>query len=299
MIVITIFAITACAFLAGSLFLAKLTLFPETETYDQTIKREIAAGYYEENYINNLTKEEIRIDSDFGYCLHGYWIENNSSKKTVILAHGFSVNLYSSFRYLEIFLSKGFNVLLYDEAFHGQSGGKFCTMGHYEKYDLRACVSWVEEKCGSDSLIGVHGESMGASTALMCAALEDRISFVISDCAFEDNVKQLTYQLKNRYGLPAFPLLYLSGFFARFITGYAYSDVSPIKVVDQITVPVLFIHGDSDTFTLTSNTRNLFEKKTGRKELYISRNADHAESLLADRVKYRRVVHEFIDTVTS
>lgn len=299
MIYIIIFTVSVSVLFAGSLYLAKLTLLPKTETYDQTFKREVEAGYFESCFIDNLAKEEVWIDSEQTYSLHGYWIENDSSKKTVILAHGFGVNLYASFRYIEVFLSKGFNVLLYDEAFHGQSGGKFCTMGYYEKFDLKACVSWVVEKCGSDSLIGVHGESMGASTALMGAAIDDRISFLISDCAFEDNVKQLTYQLKTRFRLPSFPLLNLSSFFANIIAGYVYSEVSPIKVVDQIRAPVLFIHGDSDTFTPVDNTKNLFENKKGRKELYISPNADHAESLLADRVRYREVIHEFLDSIIS
>lgn len=289
--------VSVCAFLAAGLFFSRLTLFPQTETYEQTIKREVEAGYYDNHFIDNIEKSEIKINSDFGYYLHGYWIENNPSKKTIIIAHGFGVNLFASFRYIEIFLSKGFNVLLYDEAFHGQSGGKFCTMGHNEKYDLKACISWVIDKIGHDSLIGVHGESMGASTAILEAAIDDRIAFVISDCAFGDVFRQFTYQLKLRYRLPAFPLLYLSNLITGFIAGYVYRDVSPENVVDQISIPVLFIHGDSDTFTPVCNAENLYKKKIGHKDLYISRHADHAESFLADKAKYRKVIHDFIDNI--
>jgi fermentation-respiration switch protein FrsA (DUF1100 family) len=298
-IIIVIVCITLVALLIIGFYFTKVSFFPKTYNHEETYKQEIAYGFFEDLYYKNLIKHEFYIDSEFNYKLYGIWFPNNDSAKTIIIVHGYTVNLNASIRYLQLFFDKGYNVLLYDQRYHGNSEGKNCTMGYYEKFDLKTWVTWVLNKTGKDSTVGVHGESMGASTAIMHAAIDDRTSFVISDCAFANLYKQFGYRLKTEYKLPAFPVLLFANLATKIMTNVFYQDVSPIDDITKINIPILFIHGDSDTFTLCSNTINMYNKKKGIKELYISKDSDHAQSLYVNKSEYKRVVYSFLDSLDA
>ncbi len=294
-ILITIIILTALQ-LVGFYF-AKVSLYPETESYDLTLSNEIERKIIDEAWYINLNKTDFFIKSKFNYDIHCIWIPNKQSKKTVIISHGYTLNLNGSIRYIEIFYIKGYNVLIYDQRFHGLTGGKNCTFGFYEKYDLESLVSWVLEKTGRDSLVGVHGESMGAAIALLHGAIDDRISFIISDCAFESLKTQFSNKLKADYKLPSFPLLLFADIATKILSNTFYHNISPIKNIEKIKTPILFIHGDSDSFTTYTQTKNLYEKKTGIKKLYLAEGADHAQSILVNKEKYTKIIHKFLEEI--
>ncbi len=278
-------------------YFTNITLYPKTFNYDESYELEVANGCFDDKYYKELDKEEIYIDTNFNYKLHGIWIPHKNSKKTIIFAHGFNYTLYGSIKYMDMFYKKGFNVLVYDHRFHGHSGGENCTMGYYEKYDLQSCVDWVINKVGSDSIIGTHGESMGAATVLMHAALDNRINFAVADCPFESVKEQYTYRLKIEYKLPSFPIINLTNLVTKMRINAFYGDVSPISTIGSVKTPILFIHGDSDKYIPYSNTINLFNAKKGTKKLYLAKGADHAKSFIVDKLHYEEVVNEFLSEV--
>ena len=54
------------------------------------------------------------------------------------------------------------------------------------------------------------------------------------------------------YGIPGFirpALVEYASLVCRIGSGFFLEDVAPVKNIDKITAPVLFIHGDSDDFT--------------------------------------------------
>lgn len=278
----------------GGRYLAGLSLCPKTESRDETYARELKNGAIDEDFYKKLPKQEVCISSEYGYKLHGLWFSNNDSKNTIIICHGHTVNLNSAIRYMKIFYTRGFNVLIYDHRYHGESGGEYCTMGFYEKFDLKSWVTWVIGKTGENSIIGTHGESMGASTVLMHAAIDDRISFTISDCPFESVYEEFKYRLKVEYKLPPFPLLQIANLFTKIRTKTFYGNIAPIKVICDIKTPVLFIHGDNDNYVPCSHTIHLYQLKKGFKQLYIAKGAEHAKSFNVDKAEYEKVVHCFL-----
>jgi len=281
-------------------FLSGRVILPKVKSREEVLKIECDKGNINIADIERLPREEVSISSPYGYRLQGFWFPNGSSRKTVIICHGITYTLYGSVKYMEMFLKRGYNVFIYDHRNHGDSGGSFTTFGYYEKYDLKACTDWVVERCGSDCIIGLHGESMGAAIALQNTAIDPRIAFCIADCPFSDLMELLTYRLKVEYRLPPFPSAELTRLFSWLRTGMKPKSISPIKAVASTDIPIFFIHGKEDRYIPAQMSIDMYNAKKNRKKLYLAPNSRHAESILMNREEYDRLVDEFLEEeVTS
>ncbi len=289
------FSITLILLLTVGIYFARVVTWPKTFDVEETYRIEKEKRkLIEEEYLA-WEQEAVIIQSPYGYPLHGQYFPISGSRRTVILSHGITYNLYGSVKYMPIFRELGFNILVYDLRFHGRSGGKYSTFGFYEKHDLRAVTDWVLEKTGADTLIGTHGESMGAAISLLHAALDPRISFVVSDSSFSDLFRLLAHRIRIDYHLPAFPVLHLASFMSRLMSGMSFHSVSPDLAAAGISAPVLFAHGGADTFIPVSMAHELYEsKKNGPRSLYLAPGAEHAETFWSDPAPYTHAVHEFL-----
>ena len=77
-------------------------------------------------------------------------------------------------------------------------------------------------------------------------------------------------------------------------TGVAISDAAPIKVVDKISVPILFIHGDADKLVPYEMMNKLFDKATAEKEQFTVAGAGHADAKPNNPDAYFDKVFEFL-----
>ncbi|MFB4475558.1 alpha/beta hydrolase, partial [Oceanobacillus caeni] len=60
-------------------------------------------------------------------------------------------------------------------------------------------------------------------------------------------------------------------------------------------VPILYIHGGSDTFVPTSMTKELLKNTKSEAELMIVDGANHGESIILERDKYLDTLTGFLD----
>ncbi len=273
-------------------------MYIRKKTNEEILEREMMLGHYKEDVYMKLPKKELTIPSPFGYNIYGEIIDVQGSNRYMIFSHGVTQNTLNSIKYMNIFLERGWNVVLYDHRRHGKSGGKTTSYGFYEKHDLKAVVDWVREQASKDAVIGIHGESMGAATLLMYAGgLEDGADFYIADCPFSDLEEQLTYRLRADYKIPKQLIMPIANTFLRLRDKYSMRDVSPINVIENIENPVLFIHSEPDDFIPMMMTQQLFEKKKGKKQLYLAKNGMHAMSYSENREEYEKAVDEFLEEI--
>ena len=274
--------------------LVKLTLYPTTRTYIETYNIEIADGNFTEDYFNSLPKEEVYIQARQGYKLHGFWIKGGDEKKIVVLAHGYRFSLFGSIKYIPIFLKLGYSVLAFDNRYHGLSGGPNTTFGIKEQYDLMSVYDYLMDRFGEDIRIGTHGESLGAATALMHGAKDERVSFIVADCAYSGMKEILAYQLKVRYRLPMFPFIPIASFLSMFITGVPFCAASPRKSAQKITAPTFIIHGRCDSNTPFEQAQAIYDALKCKKRFYGAEGAEHARSVVTDKEKYFDEVEQFL-----
>lgn len=299
MIITIILVLAFVSLLAfGGYKFSEIATKPKTFDYEYTYDKSIENEEFDPVEFKKLSGEELKIKSTFGYNLHAVFFPIEGSKKTIILSHGITWSLWGSVKYMEIFSKRDFNVLLYDHRNHGLSGGNNTTFGFYEKQDLKTLVDWVISRTGNDSVIGTHGESLGAATVLQHLGIDKRIAFCIADCPYSDLNEMFKIRLREDYKLPHWPLLPIASLFTKIRTGFFVGDVSPIKDIKKLKTPIFFIHGSQDSYIPNTMSKEMYHaKKFGIKKLYIAPNADHARSLMENRKEYDRKVGDFLNEV--
>lgn len=295
--------ISSAAIAAAGWKFSTLVLHPRRKNLSDSLEDQLLAGYLQPGEYEQMDSRQLVIRSRFGYLLEGQWFEaiNAASKKAVILIHGFGRNRISSLKYVQVFLKRGFHVIIYDHTNCGTSGGHMTTMGFREKVDLSEIFHFVRQTLGDQAIIGTHGVSMGAATVLLHAVEESTLAFSIADCPYADLTEQLTYRLAIEYRLPAFPFLRLASVSNWLRAGYVYKDISPIKAIKTngglLSIPILFIHGDADTYIPPNATIELHKAKKGISHLLIVPEAGHGNCYRVNPVQYEQAIDQFLQVI--
>lgn len=286
--------VTAMATVFGFFVTNKLMYMKKKEN-DFILNREITSKRLDEAWFKAVNKTEKWIESRNGYSLKAIFVEPLQTNNYVIICHGVTENKINSLRFVRMFERLGFNCVVYDHRRHGDSGGKTTSFGFYEKIDLQSIVEAVRERVGNQSIIGIHGESMGAATTLLYAgSIQDDADFYISDCSFSNFEEQVYHIMTQTTPLRSSLAIRFANLFLKVRDGYTLNLVSPIDVVDKIDKPVLFIHSLQDDFILPNMTEALFEKKKGPKTLKLFDIGAHAKSFNENSEEYEQIVADFL-----
>ena len=216
------------------------------------------------------------------------WRGNSTQQRrgTLIYLHGVSDNRESSAGVLTHFRECGFDVIAYDSRAHGGSEGTNTTYGYWEKEDLRRILDTLPP--GPVVLVG---SSLGGAVALQTAAFHERITAVVAAETFSDLRTVITERA------PAFfttPTINSAINLAEQKGNFQVDAVSPMLAAQSISVPVLLIHGESDTETPPDHSRRIFAALKGQKQLLLVPGAGHNQSLQGDTWQK---IEEWIDNI--
>lgn len=213
---------------------------------------------------------------------HAYYALNGSSHTAAIVIHGWRDCAIDFFDIARLYHQQhGCHVLMPDLHAHGLSEGDAVGMGWQERLDILHWMEIAHNQWGADTII-VHGVSMGAATAMNVAG-ETMPSWLksirfIEDCGYTSVWDEFGYQLRQEFGLPAFPLLYTTSLLCKLKYGWSFGEASSLNKIQHSPHPMLFIHGDSDDFVPTFMVHQLYRVKPQPKRLWITKGAQHALS---------------------
>ena len=223
----------------------------------------------------------------------------STSKKVALLVHGYLDNGMGMMHIAAIYHQMGYHVMLPDLHAHGQSQGQGIQMGWKERPDIRRWMAIADSLWRGNApqtAMVLHGVSMGAALVMGLSGQElaPYVKCIVEDCGYTSVWDELAHELKARYDLPPFPLLYAASMLCKWRYGWSFQEASPARMVAKSRLPMLFIHGDKDTFVPFSMVKTLYRQKPYPKELWVTRGVTHAKSCQSYPRKYRKKVAAFV-----
>lgn len=250
------------------------------------------------SWMSKSNFETVSITSVDGLKLKGYYLEaNEPTNQTVIIAHGYAGNAKNMAAYAKYYHETlNYNVLMPDARGHGASEGDYIGFGWPERKDYLQWIDYMINRKGEDSNIVLHGVSMGASTVLMTSGeeLPNQVKAIIADCGYTSAKDVLSYQLKRMYHLPSFPIIQTTSLLTKFRAGYSFGEASAIKQVKKTNLPILYIHGEADTFVPVEMVHKLFKATSSEKDIYVVPKAEHGNAYDINPALYEEKVSSFL-----
>ncbi|MBE6345301.1 MAG: alpha/beta hydrolase [Spirochaetaceae bacterium] len=306
-IMVIVLSIVLCfvvlGLLIGSNYMFKFALEPLAE--NELLENDNEAGTAEFGIIE-LSEEERWlitegqgevIKSHDGLDLFARFIPSKTaSDKFAILVHGYKSSSGVMAKYAKHYYDLGWNILVPDQRAHGKSQGEYIGMGCLEKKDMLGWVQVLLEK-KSQAKILLHGVSMGAATVMLLSGeknLPQNICALVSDCGYSSVNDQFTVQLKELFGLPAFPLLQTTSLLSKIRAGYFFGEGNCAKAVSKSNIPILFIHGDKDTFVPFEMLEKVYAAASCEKEKLVVPHAEHGNAMDVNPELYWTTVDNFV-----
>ncbi len=233
--------------------------------------------------------------------LHVYYIRAERPTHLVaLLVHGYKDNALGMLHIARMYSGMGYNVVLPDLYGHGASSGKDIQMGWKDRTDVLHSATFADSIFRGNRIhtaMVLHGISMGAAT-VMCVSGEQTPPFIrcfVEDCGYTSVWDEFRTQLREQFSLPPFPLLYTTSALCKLRYGWTFGEGSPLKQLGKSRKPMLFIHGDADTYVPFRMVYELYNAKPAPKELWVARGSKHADSYQDHRAAYTSHVKNFLD----
>jgi fermentation-respiration switch protein FrsA (DUF1100 family) len=297
--------IIVCVYtIGGGLYMIDYALIPkDRDNYKQVVLRNDTTYSFMKPWNDSLSHakaihDTVIVNKD-GLKLNGYYIRSaQPTGKTAILIHGYTDCAASMMPIAHIYnCLLGYNVLLPELQFHGKSEGEAANMGWKDRIDVIQWAKVANSIFGNDTKMVIHGISMGGATTMMVSGekLPPYIKCFVDDCGYTSAWDEFNYELKELFGLPTFPLLYGASAICKLRFGWSFGEASALKQVAKCKLPMLFIHGDADTYVPTRMVYPLYEAKPQPKELWLVKGAAHAASFKDNQEAYTRKITQFVN----
>ena len=233
----------------------------------------------------NIPKEDVYIHSYDNLKLHGIYIPplDKNTDNLAIVIHGYQSCAEDMVIIAKLYSDLGFKILLIDLRGHGQSEGKFTSMGYYEKYDLKKWINFALRNYGSTSKILLHGVSMGAAMSMLVTDIitRENIEYLILDSGFTNFKESLICSLKKKYLKMFLPAVSI---FTFIFHKFTLKKISPIKAIVKNTKPFLIIQGEKDKPVPVSMAKELFDASPiTEKDILLVEYAPHAKAFEIDK----------------
>lgn len=241
--------------------------------------------------------ETVHITSFDGIKLVGHLYRPEHPRRVVLAMHGWRSGWSRDFCLIHEFLSRsGCAVLYAEQRGQGSSDGSHMCFGLVERFDCLTWAQWLNTQGFQNMPMYLAGISMGAATVLMAAgsaSLPENVRGVVADCGFTSpleiwrHISERNLHMSYRGHRRRVDALCRKRIHCK---SDAYSTLEAMKTN---TTPVLFIHGEADTFVPAEMSRRNYDACKAPKQLLLVPGAEHGMSYVVDREGYERAVEAF------
>jgi pimeloyl-ACP methyl ester carboxylesterase len=225
---------------------------------------------------------QIRSDSGRVERMHCWWIPTDQpSDRCLIYLHGSGLNIGANVSHARRFKELGFSVLLISYRGYGQSDGNFPTEAQVYVDAEAAWYYLVKQKGIEPGDIFIYGHSLGGAVAINLAISHPEAKGLIVEATFT-SIADMGRRFKLYRLLPIDLIIH-----QRF---------DSIKKVNQLQVPVLYIHGTDDSIVPPQMSRELYKRTTSPKQLILIPGGGHNNSASVGGDMYLQAVRSFVNS---
>lgn len=288
----------------GVLLMGCLSLYVGNYVYDYTLN-----PHSQDNISKNIQVDEekaeksyqwldensqdVYIQSDDKVKLHAYSIQQNSHIY-MIMVHGYRSDASGIISPIKKMKKQHYNLIIPSLRGHGKSEGDYIGMGWNDRLDIIKWIDYILKRDLQASIV-LYGVSMGGATVMNVAGekLPSQVKCVIEDCGYT-SVWEVFKNYTDMNELESEIALQMASLTTWIRAGYRLEEASPIDQVKKSQIPILFIHGDQDTFVPYKMVNELYDAAHCPKEKLIIHGAGHASSYAVDAKKYYQTIFDFM-----
>jgi hypothetical protein len=213
--------------------------------------------------------DTIRVTTDDGHRLHGWWIPApDPNGKTILFFHGNAGNISGRIPFARHLRDAGFHVVLFDYSGYGESTGSPSESALYA--DARAMWQWLTRSRGVDpGDILLYGRSLGGGPATWLAA--DRAEEAPPHALVLESAFTSVPDIAAHH-YPFLPV--------RWLSRIQFDNQARLPRVD---VPVLILHGRRDEIVPFLHGQALYEAAEEPKRFVETNETHNSRSAAADR----------------
>ncbi|OGS92684.1 MAG: lysophospholipase [Gallionellales bacterium GWE2_58_10] len=221
-----------------------------------------------------LPYKDVRLTTDDGLSLHGWFIPAAEARGTVLFLHGNAGNISHRIDTLQMFHRLGYSTLIFDYRGYGSSGGTPSEQGTYR--DAEAAWRYLTEQRRIPSCrIVLFGESLGGAVASWLAARQKPAALVIaSGFTSVPDLAQHFY--------PYLPVRWL-----------AHLRYDTRKNLRAVAVPVLIAHSPEDEIIPFEHGQALYAAANSPKR-FLELGGGHNDGFIFMRESWVRELKDFL-----
>lgn len=224
-----------------------------------------------------LEYEDVRLATDDGIQLHGWFIPRRDADHVVLFFHGNAGNISHRRDSIEIFHRLGLNVFIFDYRGYGQSEGRPGEQGLYRD----AAAAWrflTEEKQFAPENIIIFGRSLGGAVAAKLAADVDARGLILES----------TLSSAKEFARAVFKVL------SRLVV--IRYDFNAATYIRNVHYPVLVLHSPDDEIMPYHLGKKVYDSANQPKR-FVAMRGDHNSGFYLSQPEYEQALAQWLATL--
>ena len=243
---------------------------------------------------NESCRRRVTIKSG-RYKLVGEYFDFGSKKCVIVIPGRMESGSYGYY-FSDPYKQAGYNVLAIDNRSHGLSDGRINNLGLKEYKDILAWGKFLHDECGIEEVV-MHGICIGAATALY--ALTDKscpeyMSALVADGMYADFTDSFINHMIERKK-PLFPFTQEVMGLIHLMSGRSVSKHAPIRYIDKLKKPILFLYSKEDTSSTPDKGQLLYDTANTDKKLVWFEKGMHSHLRINAVEQYDRAIIDFLE----